>query len=420
MAGFFQTVLNGATQTLKDQVRGTVRGFFGANEPFVRDFTHASKTFRVNSYQYAPKLKFLFHVYFEIAQQANVFDQNDHLSLTVKTVKLPSYSMDTHVLNQYNRKRVVQTKTKYDPIQITFHDDGGNLSRDLWKSYSQYYYGDLRNHNQKEQQGVALNVGELGINTDSLKVLKDADIYGRNIYSDTNNGTELWGYQAESIQGGPTKVPFFTNIIVYGFNQHDFVAYKLVNPIVTQFQHDIYTYNEGAGTMENSMTVDYETVIYETGKLDGRNPSKLVKDFALETHYDRRPSPLLTPGVNSSILGQGGLLDAAGGILTDLNSNPPNYLSALRTAGLAYNTFKNGNLKRAVQNEVNNVVRTAVTNNVNSARTYFTPTAASTPTIADSWRNTATNAINNLTVVPPRVSPTGTGVPPNSTTRPTT
>ena len=53
MAGFFQNLATDAAA-----------GFF-AND-YLRDYTHAAKTFIPNAYQYSPKFKFLFHVYFEI------------------------------------------------------------------------------------------------------------------------------------------------------------------------------------------------------------------------------------------------------------------------------------------------------------------------------------------------------------------
>ena len=117
-------------------------GFFGND--YVRDYTHAAKTFRPNAFQYAPKFKFLFHVYFEInpAAYAVGLSTGTNFGLTVKTVKLPSYSFDTHVMNQYNRKRIVQTKIKYDPIDIAFHDDNGNRVRNMWYNYYTYYYKD--------------------------------------------------------------------------------------------------------------------------------------------------------------------------------------------------------------------------------------------------------------------------------------
>ena len=142
MSGFFQ-----------DLLQGTAEGFFGND--YLRDYTHASKTFRTNSYQYAPKLKFLFHVYFDINPLAYAQSlPNSNYGLAVKTVKLPSFNFQVETMNQYNRKRLIQTKVKYDPINITFHDDhgtatgtptAGGIIRSLWKAYYNYYYADGRN-----------------------------------------------------------------------------------------------------------------------------------------------------------------------------------------------------------------------------------------------------------------------------------
>ena len=132
MAGFFQ-----------DFLKDVGSGFFG-NE-YLRDYTHASKTFRTNAYGYSPKFKFLFHVKFELNDQLNgtvknlLPDKNFNLGLAVKSVQLPQYTFDTHVMNQYNRKRIVQTKIKYDDINITFHDDNANMIRNLWYAYYTYY-----------------------------------------------------------------------------------------------------------------------------------------------------------------------------------------------------------------------------------------------------------------------------------------
>jgi len=119
-----------------------LKGFIGTET--LRDYTHASRTFRTNAYQYAPKFKFLFHVYFDINEQYinATFPQDKNFGLAVKKVQLPKYTIDVATLNQYNRKRLVQTKIKYDPINIVFHDDNGNLIRNLWYAYYSYYYKD--------------------------------------------------------------------------------------------------------------------------------------------------------------------------------------------------------------------------------------------------------------------------------------
>ena len=302
MSGFFQNLLT-----------DTAEGFFGND--YLRDYTHASKTFRPNAYQYAPKFKFLFHVYFEINQSAYAvgLPQQANFGLAVKSVKLPSYTFDTHTMNQYNRKRIVQTKIKYDPIDINFHDDNGNLIRNMWYNYYTYYYKDASIPVASLSGRQAQDTGNGSSNRPGV-----TDYNTRNIYSQSITGNTNWGYIGETPDdpatntqagNGQTKIPFFKNITVFGFNQHKYVAYTLINPIINRFAHDTYDYAQGNGTMDNVMTLDYETVKYFQGSIDGTKPSDIVAGFGLDANYDRRTSPISRPGSQSSILGQGGLVD---------------------------------------------------------------------------------------------------------------
>ena len=66
-----------------------LKGFFGTD--FLRDYTHASKTFRSNNSALSPRRKFLFHVVFnlntqQIPQLSNIFQTDDltNLNLLVK------------------------------------------------------------------------------------------------------------------------------------------------------------------------------------------------------------------------------------------------------------------------------------------------------------------------------------------------
>jgi hypothetical protein len=355
MAGFFQNLLTDAAG-----------GFFGSD--YLRDFTHASKTFRPNAYQYAPKFKFLFHVYFEINPSAYAvgLPQNVNFGLAVKSVKLPSYSFDTHQLNQYNRKRIVQTKIKYDAVDINFHDDNGNSIRNMWYNYYTYYYKDA----SKPVVSISGRQAQVeGTNPNNSTYNK------RNIYSQSITGDTDWGYIGETsntvngyteVAAGQTKIPFFKNITVFGFNQHNYVAYTLVNPIITRFAHDTYNYAEANGTMENTMTLDYETVKYFQGAIDGKEPSNIIAGFGINSNYDRVSSPITRPGSQSSILGQGGLRDAAGGIIDDLSGPNTNILGAIQKAGTSYNTLKNMNLKQAIKSEVTTGITNAIMNPLNN------------------------------------------------------
>jgi len=352
MSGFFQNVL-----------KDTAGTFFGSD--FLRDYTHASKTFRPNAYENAPKFKFLFHVYFQLNPTGLPSDFNlTSYGLLVKTVKLPSFTFDTSTLNQYNRKRIIQTKIKYDPINFAFHDDNGNSIRKMWKGYYNYYYAD----GTKPQ--VIFN-GARGNGTATGTA--DATYNNRTQYQPSITGNESWGYQGSTSNPTGQKIPFFKNITVFGFNQHNFVAYTLINPIITSFSHDTYDYAQGNGTMEHQMTVDYETVVYNEGAIDGKSPGNIVTGFGDEANYDRTLSPIARPGSQANILGQGGLVDGVGGAIDALANG--NILGAIQAAGTTYNTFKNTNPLNIAKSEVVNGIINSVggtpNRNINVATPIF-------------------------------------------------
>ena len=330
---------------ISDFLQGVAGGFFGG--PVLRDYTHASKTFRVNNFENAPKLKFLFHVNFEVNTEALPNCPSANWGLAVKSIKLPTFTLTTHEMNQYNRKRIVQSKIKYDPVDITFHDDAGTavnggMIRNLWKLYYQYYYSDSKNPR------IMIASKELNNTTSSNGTGYNA----RTQYTPSITGDENWGYSGEASPSMPglVKVPFFKSIRIFGFNQHNYVTYVLVNPMITKFGHDTYNYAEGNGTMENTMTLDYETVVYDSGAISGASPGNYVPGFGDVANYDRTLSPISRPGSQSTILGPGGLVDGVDGFSQAIADG--NYLGALQIAGTTYNTTKNMNLAQVAKQEV--------------------------------------------------------------------
>lgn len=365
-----------------------LKGFF--NTDYLKDYEHASKTFRSNGYQLAPRQKFLFHVYFninttEIRELRNVFDDGDRteIGLLVKSVELPSYEFEVDTLNQYNRKRLVQNKINYRPITITMHDDGSDLARNLWYNYFSYYYKDP---SQRYFSPSASN-GSLAASGDGDGTTKYAYNY-KDTYSDSRTSSD-WGFVGESYsdstaQPNPNSIsrgkpPFFRDITIYGFNQHRFAAYVLVNPLITQFQHDTYDYSEDNGMMQNQMTVAYETVKYYEGALSG-SPDKNVPGFASPSHYDLVKSGLARPGSTASILGQGGLVDTVGGIVSDLQSGSlAGVIGAIQKAGTAYGTFKGKDLQSIVRNEGRAVFKDVVRGELPArANEFFIPKTTNT------------------------------------------
>jgi hypothetical protein len=369
-----------------------LRGFFG-NET-LRDYTHASRVFTTNSYELKPRFKFLFHVSFTInvaeipyLRSAGVFgnDEIAQLSLLVKTVDLPKYNIQTETLNQYNRKRVVQTNLEYQPVTITFHDDGGDNARKMWYYYYTYYYKDATH------QYLAPNVTN-GNNGDNANRQAGFGYNTRDIYSDVLQVKD-WGYVGETWSDGTSaasgKPPFFRDIRIYGMDQRKYAEYVLINPIITNFNHDQYAYSEGNGIMQNTMTIAYETVKYYEGAIGASRPDTNVQGFADPAHYDTRVSPIARPGANATVFGQGGLLDAGLGIISDLQSGGvAGLIGAVQKAGTARNTFKGKDLKSIAksesvalgQNEILQSLPGATRSVLGRPSGVFIPTAKAGPT----------------------------------------
>ena len=58
----------------------------------------------------------------------------------ISAIQQPSYTPRTQVLNQYNRKRIVQTGLDYNPITLSAYDTRDALIEKLLKSYSKFYF----------------------------------------------------------------------------------------------------------------------------------------------------------------------------------------------------------------------------------------------------------------------------------------
>lgn len=228
----------------------------------IKDYAHAARIFVDDNFRLLPKQKFLFHVVFGINQSAvkdltTVQKNRNEISLLVKSASLPNYTIKTETLNQYNRKKIIQTTHEYQPITIKFRDDSANIVNKLWWNYYSYYFAD--------------------------PITADAPgAYARNAMKKKNNNS--YGLDNKS-----TK-PFFNHITIYQLTRHEYNFYKLVNPVISGWNHEGMDYSN-IGHNENTMTVGYEAVSYGSGIIgDDTSPT----DFG-SAHYDTTPSPLSVP-----------------------------------------------------------------------------------------------------------------------------
>lgn len=159
-----------------------------------------------------PRQKYNFTLILNEADRGNVFFHQ------IASVTVPGFSMDTAIVNQYNNKRVVQTKMSYDPITVTFYDTYDNKWQNLMNRYIAHYYN-----------------GTDGIN-------KFTSLEGDSTINDafeTNKG----------FTPNATKY-FFPEIkIVQNGYRNQYREIILKNPMITGIQGDTLSYSDSSPVM---------------------------------------------------------------------------------------------------------------------------------------------------------------------------
>lgn len=315
--GFFDNLFNGATNP-----KGNLA-----------DYQHAARLYIDNNMRLSPKFKHLYHVVLNINPSANIAAITNNtkleINLLAKNADLPKYRIQTQVVNQYNRKKNIQTGVEYQPATIEFHDDNAGLTTLLWEAYFRYYYADS-DYTSKNADG-----------TPKLT----ADGYNR-IEGGLNNtyGSQDATRFRYGLDKSNKRDPFFSSIQVFQLHPQNmkstYTSFTLINPIIEQFEHDTVDQTVSELTM-NRLVVSYESVQYGRGyTANGNAPT----GFA-DVHYDKMPSPISIQGGASpgNIFGQAGVI---AGIDNSINAfKNGNILGGLISSA---NTLKNiNNLNKA-------------------------------------------------------------------------
>lgn len=337
--GFLDNLVNGALSPKGDMA----------------DYTHAARLYTDDNFRLAPKQKFLYHVTLNLNE--NVVNKvlpgwvqrhSNEVNMLVKSVTMPKFDIQTETKNKYNRKKNLQTRIDYSPVNIVFHDDNNSIVTQLWTAYYNYYFAD----------------GTYGSRDGAGAPNQTARPYDRfNTYMGATRNGDRFGLDNNQYE------PFFTSIQISQMARHQYLTLTLVNPIIESWQHDTLENSAGADPVQNSMSVAYESVFYADGPIDeGNSP----KGFGT-VHYDNTPSPIAA-GSSSSLFGSAGILAGGTSVLGDIASGKADLgtlLTAARTVKNAKDLTKEGVRNEAFQ-VAGQTIRTATGTNVSGlANTSF-------------------------------------------------
>ena len=300
--------------------------------PGMKDYQHASRLYVDNNFKLMPKQKFLFHVVFNTDETLFVdgFNSNERyqLNMLVKACDLPKYNMSMEEKTQYNKKMYTATRIAYEPVNITFHDDHADTVNAFWKKYYEYNIAD-----------------SVGMNND-LTISNTKDDYYN--FGDAR-ATTKFGLDTPKQR----QKPYLKGIEIFVLHKQRFTSMTLVNPVIGSFSHDNLDQADGAGIMNNTMQILYETVIYKAGIVNKNN----VPGFAT-INYDNSPSPLsILGGGTNSIFGPGGIVDGIGSVMRNVQSG--NILGAILGASNTYNNAKKIK-KSAIKEELKGIAKDGI------------------------------------------------------------
>jgi hypothetical protein len=340
MANIFSDAVNFVGTTLKQVI----------TPDNLKDYTHASKLFVGDQYRLVPKTGFLFHVFIDINSNVDSSDSANpnsisEIGLMTKTADLPKFSAETKTYNAYNRANIIQSKIKYDPINIAFHDDSSNLVRNFWINYYRHYYRDS-DYNLEQfalpHKYSGSRITEFG-------------------YSPLNDS------------------PYLRSIRIYSLHQKRFSEYILINPVIKSFRHGSHNSQNDSDLLQHEMTIEYESVLYNAGRT-----SQGISGFA-KLHYDTAPSPLTPAGGGpKSVFGPGGLFDTGKDVIDDWNNG--NYGLSIFKAARGIQNARSMNLKNAVLSEVTGAFNSALRQGISSGG-VLVPNLLGTPGLTTSPYN---------------------------------
>lgn len=302
----------------------------GAGFYYEKNSRHATNTFNQDSqtlYRNQPRFPFEYYIninlnnvgtassyisqYFNNPQWAQVMP-------LVKSVEMPSMKIETTVLNQYNRKRLSQTKIAYEPVRIVFHDVADGKTLKFWDMYYRYYFLDgnepgKNEAKQSQQKNKTYSVETLVKNlTPKLNpAIANLPSSVRNLFQSNaptgsnspinKNGekestqdivsdklnTHLFGYNLPQVQNIRNLIQTIDIFQVHGgrFNQ-----VTLVNPRISAFTHDVLNYSTTDKTLELTFTFEYEYAYYtiQNMKLGGKetNNRSSLEPFERSEHLE--------------------------------------------------------------------------------------------------------------------------------------
>lgn len=214
-----------------------------------------------------PRPKFLFLVRFVRGTTPNTPSSwETGLQFAVKRLDRPRVSADIQTMNQYNKKRLIQTNLKYGAVKIEFHDTQDQAVMQMWHEYAAFYFGDFR-----KTKGNDWDYDQT--NPDFIN--SPGTGFGLTLPNEVVN---------DSNRASPKG--FFSKIECYQFSGGTFTQFDLINPKISSVDPDEMDYGSEHGH-GITMTLEYEAILYVNDNQPVKMTDSKAPDFIKSLLTDR-------------------------------------------------------------------------------------------------------------------------------------
>jgi hypothetical protein len=241
------------------------------NSHYATKFTKTARTI-----QAMPRQRFLFYANFNPGSATRIRDMSSYtkgFAFQIGKIDRPRATPEVKELHQYNRKRLVQTGIKFDPLSITFHDTVDDRVLRVWNQYYQWYFGEGRNAGKK------------------------STAWKSSVISNSFDISSGWGFSPPNATDSDTG--FFESLDIYVFYGKFFTQTRVFNPKITMMEFENLD-SESSALSNATMTVAHEGMEYR--QVGGRIGPTEISLFGLNQGDYFEPSDLFG-GVNAFLLG---------------------------------------------------------------------------------------------------------------------
>jgi hypothetical protein len=346
---------------------------------------HASYNFGQESrslYRNQPRFPFEYYIALNLNQVGtakqyidSVFNSTtlQQIPPLVKSVEMPSMKIETTPLNQYNRKRISQTKVTFEPVKIVFHDVADGKTLKFWEMYYRYYFADgnepgINDPVQVQQKNAPMSIETLlhnvtpALNPNIANLPSSIeDLFQGKTPTDANSATNTngskqdltnivsdtldnhnFGFNLPQVQGIRNLIQ---SIDIYQVHGGKFNCVTLVNPRIASFTHDTLNYATGDKTLELTFSFEYEYAYYTIqnlnlgGNADGTQPQNFSTiDQFTHGEFLELPALAFNAKLMDFIESNNPLLNSDNPILQSIGKNAQSSIGATTGAFLSNTT----------------------------------------------------------------------------------